>query len=118
MAGFLIIFMGVFLGLLTGAFKRVPNQKIIDGNVVSLERHHSNTKSATYYAHVEYYINDKPYCIKTQYAASGFSIGQTVKVAYNSECPEEAFVVPSLSVYIIMLISEVFGVGVVVSTLF
>lgn len=111
MPGLLIICIALFVGLITGTYSRVPNQKTVFGKVVSMEhKYDTGEKKPTYTATVEYSINNQTYYVKSKYKSSSFYIDQKIKVRYNALNPSQSRVAPAKSVYVVMSILIVVGI--------
>jgi len=101
MEGIFLLFVALILAALTGVFSRVPNGKIITGEIVSIERgRFQNGGSTTYYAWVEYEVDGKVYSKRSSSRSSSVYVGDKMKIMYNSENPEEAVFKPSMYVYL------------------
>ena len=110
MPGLLIICMALFVGLITGVFSRVPNQKKVVCTVVSIKHtYDTDERRPTYTANVEYSVDNQLYCTKTKYKSSSFYIGQKIKIKYNSLNPSQSQAAPKKSVYLIMMILVIIG---------
>lgn len=106
MSAIILICMGIVLGAMADVFTKIPNSESVEGEIVSKElsrRIKNHDQRRTYYAYVEYYVNDRPYAIKTKYAASNFYVGDKMKVIYNAQEPTQAIVRPKITTYIVMI---------------
>ena len=111
MPGLLIICIALFVGLITGTFSHVPNQKTILGKVVSIEhKYDTGEKKPTYIATVEYSVNNQLYYVKSNYKSSSFHIDQKIKVRYNALNPSQSRVAPAKSVYVVIVILIIVGI--------
>ena len=104
MPGVILIVIALLLGLITGAFRRVPNQGTVMGEIVSLQRERDLDGGRTRYAgSVEYYVDGKPYYVETASKSSTFRTGQRMRVAYDRTDPGRAVVRPKAAIYGIMM---------------
>lgn len=111
MPGVLLIIIALMVGAISGVFQRVPNQKNILGEIVSIERKQAlESGKAMYTAYVEYYIDGVPYVIRSKFKSSSFRSGQKVRVVYNQKDPQQAIVRPSITAYVVMLVFLISGV--------
>jgi len=109
--GIIFIILAFMLGAMNGVFRRVPNQKSVVGEIVSIEREEPLESEGTMYtAYVEYYVNGVPYAIKTKYKSSTFRTGQKMRVVYDEMVPNHAIVRPKVIVYIIMAAFFIAGI--------
>ena len=115
-AGITAILVGIFILIIFGAFKRVPNQKKVKGTIHSNEFSHFERDiegggSNQYNFYVQYFVD-----VKSKYTSRPKKIGKSITVKYNSKQPEEAIVVGK-SVYVGALIFICFGIYAICSTL-
>ena len=120
-AGITAILVGIFILIIFGAFKRVPNQKKVKGVIHSNEFSHFERDidgggSNQYNFYVQYFVDGKEYLLKSKYTSRPKKIGKSITVKYNSKQPEEAIVVGK-SVYVGALIFICFGIYAICSTL-
>lgn len=103
MPGVILILMGLLMGLISGAFRRLPNQRITSGQVVSLERDPNPEAGRTRYAAwVEYQVDGAVYTVKSRFRSSTFYTGQRMRVAYDQAAPQNAAIRPQRTVYLAM----------------
>ena len=118
MPGIILIIIALMVGAISGVFSRIPNQKFVTGEIVSIERENTVSDGRTMYmAHVEYYVNGIPYTIKTKFKSSTFYTGQKMRIAYNESAPQQAIVRPKVTTYVIMLGFSIAGIVVCYFTL-
>ena len=120
-AGITAILVGIFILIIFGAFKRVPNQKKVKGTIhrnefSHFERDIEGGGSNQYNFYVQYFVDGKEYLLKSKYTSRPKKIGKSITVKYNSKQPEEAIVVGK-SVYVGALIFICFGIYAICSTL-
>ena len=105
MPGVILIFMGLLLGLISGAFRRLPNQRTTSGHVVSLERAPDAEEGRTRYAAwVEYQVDGVTYTVKSASRSATFHTGQRMRVAYDRTAPRNAAIRPGGTVYLVMAV--------------
>ena len=119
--GITAILVGIFILIIFGAFKRVPNQKKVKGTIRCNESSHFEKDiegggSNQYNFYVQYFVDGKEYLLKLKYTSRPKKIGKSITVKYNSKQPEEAIVVGK-SVYVGALIFICFGIYAICSTL-
>lgn len=115
MPGIILILMGLFVGALHGVFRRIPNQGITSGQIVSLERAANPERGRTRYAAwVEYEVNGIMYAVKSKICSSTFYTGQRVRVAYNQADPQVSYILPQMKIYLIMAAFIVAGIAVLI----
>ena len=103
MPAIILICMGILLGILSDAFKKVPHSKSILGEIVSLEQKRwRNEGKKTYAAYVEFSVKDVIYVVKTKYKSSTFRIGDKMRIVYNEQNPNQAIIRPKREVYFTM----------------
>lgn len=103
MPAIILICMGILLGILSDAFKKVPHSKSIFGEIVSLEQKRwRNEGKKTYAAYVEFSVKDVIYVVKTKYKSSTFRIGDKMRIVYNEQNPNQAIIRPKREVYFTM----------------
>lgn len=103
MPAIILICMGILLGILSDAFKKVPHSKSILGEIVSLEQKRwRNEGKNTYAAYVEFSVKDVIYVVKTKYKSSTFRIGDKMRIVYNEQNPNQAIIRPKREVYFTM----------------
>lgn len=114
MPGVILILMGLLLGAISGVFRRLPNQRITSGEVVSLERDPNPEQGRTRYAAwVEYQVDGAVYTVKSRTRSSNFYTGQRVQVAYDPAAPQNAVIRPGKTVYLIMAAFFLAGAAVI-----
>lgn len=117
MQGLIIVAMAFFLGLITGVFSRVPNQKKTTGKIVYVEyEYDTDEKMPMYKAIAEYEVNGKMYTIKSKHKSSSFRTGQKVKIAYNSADPQQAKIRPKTNVYVAMMLITAAGIAILIDS--
>lgn len=120
-AGITAILVGLFILIIFGAFKRVPNQKKVKGIIHSNEFSHFEKDidgggANLYYFYVQYFVEGKEYLLKSKHTSRPKKTGKSITVKYNSKQPEEAIIVGK-SVYIGALIFICFGIYAICSTI-
>ena len=108
----IIIGMGLLGFVITGAFKRVPNQKIAKGQVASIEKVDMDSDGSSYIAIVHFIINNNDYFVRSKWQTGhpGFYVGQQLPVAYNEKNPQEALVRPKKSSYMVFIGLIIMGI--------
>lgn len=118
MPGVILIIIALMVGAISGVFRRIPNQKIITGEIVSIEREKTIDAGRTMYtANVEYCVDGNTYAIKSKFKSSTFRTGQKMRIAYNEAAPQQAIVRPQITTYIVMFGFFVAGIAVCYLTL-
>lgn len=118
MPGIVIFIIAIITAVLTGMFTRVNNQITTVGTVVSVEHQYdSGEKKPTFYAYAEYEVNGATYVVKSRNKSSSYRTGQKLKVAYNRENPGDAFIKPTVSNYIVVVIITVIAAIVTIQTI-
>lgn len=101
MPGIILIGMGLLLGYIMGIFKRIPNQKIVKGSIVSVEyKRDAADRRKTYCAIVEYTVENRTHSVKTGWNSALFHVGQVMTVAYDADNPKRAIVRPRPTDYV------------------
>lgn len=114
MPGVILIIIALMVGAISGVFRRIPNQKIATGEIVSIERKKTlQSGEPMYTAYVEYYIDEVPYTIKSKFKSSSFRTGQKVQVKYNQAAPQQAIIRPNLTTYVVVFGFFVAGIVVI-----
>lgn len=119
--GITAILVGIFILIIFGVFKKVPNQKKIKGIIHSNEFSHfehdiDGDGNNLYYFYVQYFVNGKEYLLKSKHTSKPKKIGKKITVKYNSKQPEQAIVLEK-NVYTGALIFICFGIYVICSTI-
>lgn len=119
MPGIPFIVIAWMVGAISGVFRRLPHQKTVVGQIVSIERGKTMDAGRTRYtAYVEYWVDGIPYTIKSKFKSATFYTGQKMRVAYNAASPRHAIVRPGAAVYAVMLGFCAAGIAVSYLTLF
>lgn len=119
----IIICFSIFPLLLTGAFKRVPNQKKVKGIIHSNEFSHydrdidDGKNNNMYWFYVQYFVDGKEYLLKSKLTSMQKKIGKSITIKYNQNNPEEAVMCPEKKIYIFSLACFLFGIYVIFSSL-
>jgi len=123
-AGIVCIVISLFILVLAGTFKRVPNQKKVEGIIHSVEfagYDHDVTENKghnMYYYHIQYVVNGKEYLLKTKSSSSGTDVvGKKRTIKYNKNNPEQAIESPDKKIYIYACIFLAFGIYAIISSL-
>ncbi len=113
--GLAILILSFFLGVAFGAFRRVANQKSVQGEIVRLDyTYDSDEKRPTYRAVVEYIVNGQQYHVASSFRSSSFRTGKKKTVYYNQNRPENAFIRPGLCVYIAVAAFGIAGIVLII----
>jgi len=119
MPGLILMAMGLLLGVISGAFRKVPNKKTVVGEIVSLEQEkYAHAGQTKYWAIVEYCVDGTFYTVKSTSKSTNFHTGQKMRVAYNKACPQQAVVRPGILTYIIVAGFVIAGIAVCYSAVF
>lgn len=119
MAGIILIIMGITAGAISGIFYKIPHQRVIKGEIVSIERKKTQDSGRTTYgAYAEYYVDGVPYTVKSRYKSTSFRTGQKVRIGYNRENPEQAAIRPNIKTYLVMAGFIITGLAVIYGELF
>ena len=119
MPGLILMAMGLLLGAISGAFRKVPNRTAVVGEIVSLEQEkYTHADRTKYWAIVEYCVDGTFYTVKSTSKSTNFQTGQKVRVAYNQACPQQAVVRPGILTYIVVAGFVIAGMAVFCITVF
>lgn len=114
--GFVFYIIVFIIGVSSGAFKRVPNQRKTKGKIVSLnQKIKTPNKRVTYTAVVAYTVGESTYYVETSCQSSFFRHGQRLTVCYNKLDPSNSFVRTSPSVFICIYLCILAGTALVIS---
>lgn len=122
-AGIIIIIAFSILPLIiTGAFKRVPNQRKITGTIHSIEFSHydhnffEDVGSNQYYYYVQYFVDGKEYLLKTKYTSSITNVERKKRIVkYNLKNPKQAIICPDAKIYLFSLTFLIIGIYIICS---
>ena len=107
----LAILMGLFVGFVTGVFKRVPNQTNVSGVIKYQCTVSSELKVTSTYRVVEYEVNGKIYFLKlNNLIYPRYPLFGKTTVAYDKTNPQNAFLRPGIFAYILTAISISTGI--------
>lgn len=110
MQGVSLILMGILLGAVTGAFRRLPNQRRVRGVVTAVEEAGSAGRRPAFRAIVEYHVQGTTFLVRSGRASPSFRPGQQRWIAYDSLDPQRAILCPAPMIYAAMLLLTAAGV--------
>ena len=100
----------IAVGIVVGAFPSVPNKKKTKGEVVGIRRENKAVDDRKYdRAFIEYEVEGKKYRVESS-RRGVYKVGQKMRVVYNELDPQEAKILPSADVYVVMAALIVMGV--------
>ncbi len=117
MPGIAIFAVAIFAAILMGMFKRVKNQASTSGTVVLRECRNEPGDGSKYYAYVEYIVDGQVYVLKSRNKSSTYHTGQKLKVAFNKHNPNESFIKPTFSDYVVVVIMLAVAIIVTMKTI-
>lgn len=105
----------IIIAIVSGAFPSIPNKKKEKGKVVGIKRENRTVDERKYYkAVVEFDVEGKKYKVESS-RRGVYKVGQKMRVVYNELDPDEAKILPSTDVYVVMAAFIV--VGAIISVL-
>lgn len=111
--GAFLFVVGLVIGMASGAFKRVPNQRKTRGWIVDYEQHIKTPNDhITKTLVIAYEVDGKTYQVRTSYQSSFFDLMKTMIVCYDANDPGNAFVRTGLVLRLIIAACFVGGTAV------